>query len=219
MRSKLTVVLFFVGVLSLYGGAAMLKEAPTRSYADYEGLQQVEARRMDAAFVRPGVKFGAYTALLLEEPELAFRTPDRSKQQFPLTEQQKTQFRDLLAQVFSAELENSEQLRLVDQPGPDVLRLGVRVQDITATIPPRGVGSVGRASIALDAVGEATLVLELRDSQSEETLVRAFDSRAVEGIAIFQKGVPLTSWSDVERLCERWATIARRGLDDLVGDG
>lgn len=219
MRSKLTVVLLFVSVLSLYGGAAMLKEAPARSFMDYEGLQQVEARRMDAAFVRPGVKFGAYTALLLEEPELAFRTPDRSKQQFPLTEDQKIQFRGLLHEQFLAELDTSKRLRLVNEPGPDVLRLRVRVQDITATVPPRGVGSVGKSSIALDAVGDATLVLELRDSQSEETLARAIDARSLEGIAILQKGAALTSWSDVEKLCKQWASNARKGLDALVGGG
>ena len=215
MPTKYAVMLLAVGLL--HGSTAVLEESAAPDQLDYEGLQQVDARRMDAAFLRPGIDFGAYSSLRLEEVELAFRTPDRSKQQFPLTEEQKSKFRELLTQAFRAELEHSTQLSLVEELGPETLSLEVRVQDITATVPPRGGGAVGRASIALDAVGEATLVLELRDSQSEETLVRAIDTRAVEGIAIFQRGVPITSWSDVERLCERWATIARRGLDELVG--
>ena len=182
----------------------------------YEGLEQVDSRGFDVAFVRPGTEFRAYTGLLVDEPELAFRTPDRTKQQFPLTKDQKNRFRDLLAQKFRTELAMSKQLKLVEEAGPDVLRLRVRVQDILASLPPRSIGNVGLAGFVLEAIGEATIVLELRDSQSEEILARAADTRAIEGAAILQKGGPLTSWSEVETLCERWASTVRKRLDRLV---
>ena len=47
MRSKLAVMLLPLGVL--YGSAAILKETPPMSFVEYEGLEQVDARRMDAA--------------------------------------------------------------------------------------------------------------------------------------------------------------------------
>lgn len=75
---------------------------------------------------------------------------------------------------------------------------------------------MGLGSFALEAIGEAMIVLELRDSQSEETLARAADTRTVEGVAIIQKGGPLTTWSEVETLCERWASTVRKRLDTLV---
>lgn len=184
----------------------------------YEGLERVDARRLDIAFVRPGVSFNSYDGLQLGEPELAFRTPERSERQFPLTPEQKARFRDLLATSFSKEFSDTEELQLRNESGPGVLVLNVRVQDIVATIPPRGIGMAGRASIALEAVGEATLVLELRDSETNEILARAVDARAVEGIAITIDGQPITRWEDVERLCAQWAIVARRGLETLVNE-
>ncbi len=202
--------------IALCGCAPLPTQPAGQANVYYEGLEQVDARGVDIAFVRPGIDFRAYTGLLVEEPELAFRTPDRSKQQFPLTKAQKTRFRDLLAQKFRIELAKSKQLRLVEEAGPDVLRLKIRVQDILASIPPRSIGNVGLAGFALEAIGEATIALELRDSQSEETLARAADTRTVEGAAIFQKGGALTRWSEVETLCERWASTVRKRLDTLV---
>jgi len=218
MSFKFVLTLIAVGpITAVFCGCTPLPTQPAaQAHVYYEGLEQVDARAVDIAFVRPGIKFRAYTGLLVEEPELAFRTPDRSKQQFPLTKAQKTRFRDLLAEQFRIELAKSKQLRLVEEAGPDVLRLKIRVQDIHASVPPRGIGGVGLAGFALEAIGEATIVLELRDSQSEETLARAVDSRTVEGVAIIQKGGALTRWSEVETLSERWASTVRKGLDTLV---
>jgi hypothetical protein len=218
MLFKFVLRLIAMGAIAvaLCGCAPSPTQPAGQAQVYYEGLEQVDARGVDIAFVRPGIDFRAYTGLLVEEPELAFRTPDRSKRQFPLTKDQKTRFRDLLAQKFRIELAKSKQLKLVEQAGPDVLRLRIRVQDILVSLPSRNVGSVGLAGFVLEAIGEATIVLELRDSQSEETLARAADTRAVEGAAILQKGGPLTSWSEVETLCERWASTVRKRLDRLV---
>ena len=183
---------------------------------DHEGLTRVDARNYEVALLRPGINFAAYDGLLVETLELAFRTPDRSEQQFPLTEAQKSQFRELLVKAFTEELTRLENLTVVDEPAANVLDLRVRVQDITAALPGRSVGARGRAAIALRAAGEATLVIELRDAQSEEVLARVFDQRAVEGAAILEDGVPISGWEDVEVLCREWARKARLGLDQLV---
>jgi hypothetical protein len=183
-----------------------------------DGLQEISSKSFDTAFVRPGVDFGRYRELLVNESELAFRTPDRSKQQFPLSEEQKERFRQLLDRQFAEELSAAKNFRLTDTPGAETLDLYVRVQDILATVPPRRVGGASWGGIALQARGEATLVIELRDSQSEEVLARVFDRRAVEGMAMAQKqDAPITRWEDVETLCKRWATTVRSRLDVLVG--
>ena len=182
-------------------------------YADYEGLRQVNARRFDAAFVKSNVPFESYTGVILEAPVLAFRTPDRSKQQFPLTGDQKNEFHDLLAEKLMNEFSRDGKLPLVEHSGPETLRLHIRVIDITATVQPGGKSFWG---LTLDAVGQATLVLELFDSESNELLARAFDQRAVEGAAILKGSDALTAWEDLERLCALWARKARVGLDNLV---
>ena len=182
-----------------------------------EGLQPVSARNFEAAFARPGARFADYTKLMVDELELAFRTPDREQNQFPLGEDQKTRFRAAMATAFGEELGKLEAVDIVTEPGPDVLALQVRVQDIVARAPGRRVGGAGRAGFALETVGEMTLVMELRDSQSEEVLVRVFDRRSVEGAAMVSGDGVISTWVGVERLVGRWASRARVGLERLLG--
>jgi hypothetical protein len=160
--------------------------------------------------------FSRYDGIILNAPELAFRTPDRSQKQFPLDESQKQRFEDLLADAFSQEFSNLQNLGLRDQPGANVLELTVRVENITATVP---TGRSMQLGFALTAVGEATLILELRDSQSEQILARGVDTRAVQGAALGQGREMVTRWEDVEKLCSRWASMARSRLDVLVDQG
>ena len=182
-----------------------------------EGLQQVPARNFEAAFLRPGVTFADYSKLMVKELELAFRTPDREQNQFPLGEDQKTRFRAAMATAFGEEFGKLENVEVVTEPGPDVLALHVRVQDIVARAPGRRVGSAGRAGFALETVGELTLVLELRDSQSDEVLARVFDRQAVEGAAMVSGDSVVSTWQGVERIVARWALRTREGLENLLG--
>ena len=160
--------------------------------------------------------FSEYDGVVLNAPELAFRAPDRSQKQFPLDESQKQRFQDVLAAAFSLELSNLRNLELRDQPGPGVLKLTIRVENITATVPS---GKSVQIGFALTAVGEATLILELSDSQSEQILARGVETRAVQGAALGQGGDMVTRWEDVEKLCSRWASMARSRLDVLVDPG
>jgi hypothetical protein len=184
---------------------------------DIEGLQAVTARNFEAAYVRPGVTFANYAKLMVKDLELAFRTPDREQNQFPLGEDQKTRFRAALATAFGKELGKLEAVEVVTEPGPDVLALRVRVQDIVARAPGRRVGGGGRAGFALETVGEMTLVLELKDSQSDEVLVRVFDRQAAEGAAMVSGEGVVSTWEGVDRIVAAWAARARDGLERLLG--
>jgi hypothetical protein len=216
----MTIVWKPIVILAVSGALAACGPQPTRPVdigsADIEGLQQVQSRHSSAAFVRPGVDFSRYDGVIVNDVQLAFRTPDRSQNEFPVNREDKSRFSDYLKEQFLTEFTSLQNIKMVEEPGPKVLDLHVRVQDIVATIPGRRVGAMGRASFALEAVAEVTLVLELRDSESEEVLVRVFDQRAVEGVAMFQNDEPVARWPDIEKLCQRWAARAREGLDRLV---
>lgn len=190
--------------------------APTSTNPD--GLEQVSSRYFDLAFLRPGVDFSPYRRLLVTGSELGFKTPDRSQQQFPLTAEQKDRFRQTLVEQFKAEFAKLQNTSLTDEAGPDVLAVRIRIQDILTTVPAQAVGRSGWGSLSLRAMGEATLVIELRDSESGEILARVYDRQAIEGVAIAQGAdAPLTRFEDVEKLSQQWASTVRERLDVLIG--
>ena len=206
-------------LLGLFGLMSACAPQPTTPIdlpkTNFDGLEEIKSKYFSAAFVRPGVDFSHYRELLLSESELAFRTPDRSKQEFPLTAEQKNRFRQLLDAQFAKELASSNTLQITSSAGPQALKLGVRVQDVVAMVPPRSVSGLG--DIALQALAEATLVIEISDSESEEILARVFDRRVIEGTAIAQKqGPPITQWEEVEAVCNRCASTVRARLDVVV---
>ena len=185
---------------------------------ELDGLAKVSSKYFGAAFVRPGVDFSRHQELLVSGSELAFKTPDRASQQFPLSTEQKDRFRTLLDTQFASELGSLDNLRLTKAVGPNALAVQVRVQDILATVPPDVVGGSGWGALSLRALGEATLVIELSDSESGEILARVYDRRAIEGVAIAQDpSAPVTRWEDVEAMCKQWASTVRERLDVLVG--
>jgi len=186
------------------------------STVNYEGLAEVSRPHFDVAQLRPDANFGDYDGVIVKAPELAFRMPDRSQTEFPLDEDQKQRFQTTLADAFSLEFLHLQNLDLTDQPGPGVLALTVRVENITVTVPP---GQGPQLGFALIAVGEATLVIELHDAQSGEILGRGVDTRAVQGAATRQGSDMVTRWEDVEKLCARWASMARTRLDVLIDQG
>lgn len=196
--------------------ACATESARTPAAASFDGLERVNARRFDAAWIRSGTDFSGYKRILIAEPELAFRTPNRAERQFPLSAEQKSRFAVLLRDSLNTEISDQDVLKITDAEGPDTLRLSVRVQDIVTSISPHGASAGGRSSLALAALGEATLVLELLDSESGEILARAVDTRVSEGVAIFTEDGPLTRWEDVEKVCEKWGANARRGLERLL---
>ena len=205
-----------MAITALAGCAPQPTRPLDKTSFDFEGLEQLPTRDFTAGFGRLGTDFTIYDGVIINDVQLAFRTPDRSKNQFAVNEENKDRFSEFLKGQFVSEFSNLQNIRLVDKPGPTVLDLHVRVQDILATIPGRRVGGTGRATFALEALGEIILVIELRDSESEEVLVRVFDQRALEGVAMFKDDKPVTKWPDIEQLCAQWALRVREGLDVLV---
>ena len=209
--------LTFLLAMAVGACEAQPTQAAPSGDVNVEGLRQVPAKNFEAAFVRPGVRFANYGKLMVDELELAFRTPDREQNQFPVGEDQKTRFRAAMATAFGAELGKLEAAEIVTEAGPDVLALHVRVQDIVARAPGRRVGAAGRAGFAMETTGDMTLVMELRDSQSDEILLRVFDRRSVEGAAMLSGDGVVSTWDGVDRIVARWASRAREGLERLLG--
>ncbi len=77
----------------------------------------------------------------------------------------------------------------------------------------------GAATSILRSVGEATLVVEIRDSESNAVLVRIVGStRGADMIRRqrMQHSNSVTNWSEVQQLARSWATQLRTSLDEAA---
>lgn len=210
-------VMTLVAALGLAGCAVSVPADLDTREVNFEGLAEVRSRSLDVAQVRPGVDFSTYTAYVLEAPELAYRMPDRAAGEVGLTSEQQDRFAAVLAQAFESEFEDSKRLQRVDGAGPGTLAIRVRVRDIRASVSEKSVSSVGRGAAFAQASGTATLIVELSDSASNELLARGVDREATQGAAMVQGRDMVTRFQDVEVLSKKWASVARKSVESLLG--
>jgi hypothetical protein len=180
----------------------------------HDGLYRVDKTVVDAAWVKPGLDLTGYTKLMIGPTTVAYKKLDpvsdiqaRSETRFPVQEENKARFEQILKEEFTEELEKLERYDIVTAPGPDVLLLVGGVIDVVSFIPPDLESArFGRGGVYLESVGSAVLVVELRDSLSGEVLVRAADGRAAESPFAFEAN-SVTVWSEVRRLAQYWANL------------
>ena len=115
--------------------------------------------------------------------------------EFALSDSAKNRLSEIVSTAFEKELAKSERFELTEETGPDVLLVWGGLLDVVSYVPPeRG----GRDLVFLRRVGEATLVVELRDSESNKTLARLADfvSRSIstqsKALGSGSASIPLT---------------------------
>ena len=136
-----------------------------------------------------------------------------SENEFWISDKNKQKLIDTVSEVFVEELQKSKHFEIVGEAGPDVLIIVGVLHDIVSRVPP---DMIGRGEIYLSSVGEATLIIELRDSLSGETIYRAVDRRAAERAGgSVARSSSVTTWSEVRRMARRWATRLTQGLDSI----
>jgi hypothetical protein len=184
----------------------------------FDGLRRVENARASAAWMRPDFDISSYDKVRLEGAGIEFRPVRRGGQrgssgrrEFPISEAQEARLSDIVATAFREELARSERFELVDEDGSDVLTVWGGLLDVASFVPPE---RPGRGEIFLATVGEATLVIELRDSLSHATLARILDRRAVNRMGSMARSTPVTNWAEVRRVARQWATLLRTRLDN-----
>ena len=185
----------------------------------FDGLVAIDNSVFQRAWIDPDIDLRPYTQIMGGQAKFEFRAvrgtgtsrAASSRTEFPISEANQQRLIDEVSQVFREELANSQHFTITDEPGDDVLIVTGALLDIVSRVPPE---RVGRSDIFLSSVGEATLVLELRDSVSGETLFRAADRRAAEPAGgRGMRANTVTTWAEVRRLARRWATRLREGLD------
>ena len=186
----------------------------------FDGLVPVDNSAFQRAWVDPTINLSAYSKILPGGAVFEFRavrgggtSMSRSNAtEFPISEADQQRLKDLADEVFNEELRNSTRFTMVDSPGPDVLVVRGAMLDIVSNVPPQ---TAGRSDIFLSRVGEATLVLEIVDSMTGETLARAAERGAAQaaGNRGMRSSGPANT-NEVRRLFRRWAVRLRDGLDN-----
>jgi len=225
---KDTKLTFAIGVLalSMLGFAGCATSTPTidtspEAEVTFDGLHEVKGGRADKSWARPDMDISQYSKIMLQGAGIEYRPGGNSGRSFSarsrggpyeVTENQKARLRELVAETFLDELAKSEHFTIVTESGPDVLLIRGALLDVVSWVPPE---PIGRGDIYISEVGEATLVLELRDSITEAILVRAVDARAIDagGIGNLSYSSPVTNHADVRQVIRSWARLLRERLD------
>jgi len=186
----------------------------------FDGLHRVDRTVMDMAWAKPTLDLTGYSKLMLATGGFAYREVDevsrydRSATEFPISAENRQMLEETVGEIFREEFQDLENWEIVTQPGRDVLILVGAIIDIVSAVPPED-RNLGRGGVYLTEVGEATLVLELRDSMSGEILARSADRRAASS-SFARESNPVTAWSEVRQLARTWARILVNRLDQIA---
>lgn len=213
-------------VLLLAGTAVATDEeqAPART----ENLVQVDSAFQET-WINPNFDFREYENLFLWEAYFEYRDvgPARSKRsslmsthkrEFGISEPDRRKFEEVVSESFVKEIQKVKNLTIVDAPAPDTLILRGAALDIVSQVPPE---HIGRSEIYLATIGEATLVLELIDAETGETVAVVAERRAIKSgsgrIDAFSMPVNnATIIAEVRRWARAAASKLRKELDAAV---
>lgn len=189
----------------------------------YDGLHRVDRTAVDRVWVKPDIDLTRYTKMIVVGAPMSFREveepPTRTSRaraskparEYPIDPGQRERLQEIFSEEFRKELASVERFEITDEPGPDVMVLVGTVIDVVSSVPPP---TTGRTEVYLSKVGEATLVLQIHDSLTNEILLRAADRREAESGRMVHANAAST-WSEVRRLAQSWAARLRRRLDDV----
>jgi len=187
----------------------------------FDGLHMVDNSRADQAWARPDFDISGYTKIWPVGAGVEYRqvknkgrtSMERSRSgPYFIDDDARARFEELVGQVFKEELQKSEKFELVGEPGPDVMMIRGGLLDVISHVPPDI--TAGRSEVFLSSVGEATLVLELRDSETGTILARSIDRRAAQSMGgQLQRSNRAINASEVRRVIRHWGTRLREGLD------
>jgi hypothetical protein len=194
--------------------------------------EMVEARKskFKDAWVHPDADFTRYNQLMFAEtadwefrdvgPAKSARSNlynSNSKNQYGIREEDREKFKQTVSEAFIKEMERSKKFKIVDTPGPSTILIKAAVVDIVSNVPPE---YIGRSEVYLATTGEATLVLELLDSETGAVLAYVEDRRKIQPAgssgSINSFTMPsnsVTVWADVKRWARSGASRLRTTLE------
>ncbi|WP_380872628.1 hypothetical protein ACFB49_35460 [Sphingomonas sp. DBB INV C78] len=208
--------------LSLVAAVVPATMAIAKAPDTWDSLYKVKSKRLDAVYLLPGADFRTYTKVMLDPTEVAFQKNwlrDYNNSTIGVSRRiSDSDAEKMLGEVRAGfeeafrQAQTASGYQVVTTPGPDVLRIRTAVINISVNAP--DVMAPGRSRTYSREAGEATLVLEVRDSQSGAILGRAVDAREIGDTMAYMRN-SVTNRSDYMMAFKRWAEISAKGLDEL----
>jgi len=204
--------------LSAFTVVSTIASAQTADSPD--GLVKVHSRRMDLAWLRPGADFRPYTKVIVDRTQVAFRPGWRrdynmdaslgnrvsQAQAEEIMAAAQTNFDEVFRDAF-----RKAGYEVVTAPGPDVLRVNSSVLDLEVNAP---LGQNAMGVTAIISAGQAALIVEVRDSNTNALLGRVADRRATQNLGR-QIASTTTNLYDFRLLFDLWAGICTKALSEL----
>lgn len=228
-------IISLVATLALVGaGCSSSPEFQTGPDAEvtHDGLTRIDRTIMDAVWARNDINLSGVNKVMFVGVGVEYRNvtgpysgragmtsstrASANRSEFQLDAETRALFEEEIAGAFLEELGKSTVFEIVEEPGPDVLLVRAGLLDVVSRVPPE---TVGRSRVFIDSVGEATLVLEVRDSVSNTVLARAADRRAAQSSMQMSESTRPRNRAEVRRLGRRWGGLLRDGLEKMLADG
>lgn len=217
------VVLSFAATLValVVAGCATTQRGPT----EWDGLIRQPNTRLDAVFLKPDAEIPSYANIILAPASVQFaRNWDPNRGGRSMSRRLDTadivaikdNLATTLAEIFREEL-TAGGYQIVTEPGPDTLLVVPAIIDLYVTAPETM--SPGRSRTYTANSGRMTLVLEIRDSVTGETLARVVDGRGGRTSGVMTVTNRATNTADARRAIRIWAQALRSGLDSLYKGG
>ena len=169
-------------------GAACTASSPGLVYATGagsvtgDGLHRVRWSQLGAEFVKPGAQLGGYDKVLLDPLTISTTPMGEKRRMGPVKQYEPTPtYLDGMQRTYQetfAKQFGRGSFSVVSEPGPGVLRVSGHVVDLvlTARLDPE---EDATTTEIVSSFGDLTLLLDVRDSTSDEPLLRTLDRQSI----------------------------------------
>ena len=185
-----------------------------------DGMRQVRVKDLDLVYLRPGARIAEYHKLIIAPVSVAFgrdwerRADTMTGSRIRIRARDTVQIREELARVVRDEVARElgkSRFQVVDAPGEDVLELDVRVADLFLNAPNLPSPAIEHSYTM--SFGEMTLVADLRDASTGQSVMRILDRRIGRNFGELRITTRVENVHEVRVAANAWARAVRRQLE------
>jgi hypothetical protein len=216
-------LVLIAAIAAILGGAPIAAQAANVP-ATWDNLVLVKAKDLKAVYLLPGADFRPYTKIMLDPTEVDFVkgwvkyinqsygaafNPTDNADAVAIAKQVRIGFDQIFAKAFT-----KAGWQVVTEPGPDVLRLSTSVYNLFISAP-NTVTTSGGSSVRTLEAGQASVLIEARDSETGQVIGRVLD---VQNAGTRDENIPRNSVgnrADFGMVFDRWADICIKGIEHL----